>query len=298
MSRNVSVKTDSAPKRDSRTMERLKEFWRRFKKNKAAVFGLVVLILLVLLCIFADQIADPALITKLSKDRKQGPSMAHLFGTDHMGRDLFARVIHAAPTSLTIGFTTAFFSLIIGASLGVACAYFGGRFDDVTMRIVDVLSSIPGNLLAMVVMCVLGDGMTNLIIAMVVGRFRGMVRMSRSAAIGVANNEYIEAAQAGGSPEFRTILRHIVPNIMGTLIVSGTMSVSASIISACGLSFIGLGVQPPTPEWGYMLNEARSYMEACPHLMLFPGLALVLTSLSINLVGDGLRDALDPKLKT
>jgi len=298
MNELASARTASSTKERGHTLDRLKEFWRRFRKNKAAVFGLIVLLLLIFASIFADQIADPALITKISMDRKQPPSAAHWFGTDHLGRDLFVRVVHAAPTSLTIGIVVAAFSLLIGGTIGVTCAYYGGIYDEITMRIVDILSAIPGTLLSMVVVSVVGGGMRNLIIAMVIARFRGVVRLARSAAIGVTGREYIEAAKSGGSGEFRTILRHIVPNIMGTLIVSATMSVSSAIISAAALSFLGLGVQPPTPEWGYMLNEARSYMATCPHLMIFPGIALVTTSLSINLVGDGLRDALDPKLKT
>ena len=288
-----------APQSESkRVWARAKEIWRLYRKNKAAVVGLVVLLFIVLVAIFADQIADPALITKISMDRQQTPSAAHWFGTDNLGRDLFARIVHATPTSLTIGVVVAFASLVIGGIIGLACAYFGGRFDSIVMRIVDILSSVPGTLLSMVVVCVLGAGMRNLIIAMIIGRFRAVVRISRSAALGVCGREYIEAAKAGGAGHLRVMLCHIAPNIMGTLIVSTTMGVSASIISACSLSFIGLGVQPPTPEWGYMLNEARAYMSSCPHLMLIPGLAIVITSLSINMVGDGLRDALDPRLKT
>lgn len=298
MSTLTNKKAVTPTKEKSRSLERAKEIWRLFRKNKAAVAGLIVLTIIVLVAVFADQIADPELITKISRDRQQGPSAAHWFGTDNLGRDLFARVVHAAPTSLTIGIVVAVASLLIGGAIGLSCAYFGGKFDNIVMRLVDVLSAVPGTLLSMVVVCVLGAGMRNLIIAMIIGRFRAVVRMARSAALGVCGREYVEAAKAGGSGDLRLILRHIAPNIMGTLIVSTTMGVSASIISACSLSFIGLGVQPPTPEWGYMLNEARPYMSTCPHLMLIPGLAIVITSLSINMVGDGLRDALDPRLKT
>lgn len=278
---------------------RAKEIWRLFRKNKAAVVGLIIITIIVFVALFADQIADPELVTKTNaKERKLAPCAEHIFGTDQLGRDMFARVVHAAPTSLTIGVVVAVASLLIGGAIGVACAYYGGLFDSIVMRIVDVLSSVPGTLLSMVVVCVLGGGMKNLIIAMIVGRFRAVVRVSRSAALSVCGREYVEAARAGGSKHGRIMLRHIVPNIMGTLIVSTTMGVSASIISACALSFMGLGVQPPTPEWGYMLNDARAYMSTCPHLMLIPGLAIVITSLSINMMGDGLRDALDPRLKT
>lgn len=291
-------RNNKAAPANSRAWERTKEIWRLYKKNKAAVVGLYVLIFILLIAVFANQIANPDLVTKISMDRQQGPSAAHWFGTDNLGRDLFARVVHATPTSLTIGLVVSFASLVIGGSIGMACAYFGGKFDSIVMRIVDILSSVPGTLLSMVVVCVLGAGMRNLIIAMIIGRFRAVVRISRSAGLGVCGREYIEAAKAGGAANLRIMLKHITPNIMGTLIVSTTMGVSASIISACSLSFIGLGVQPPTPEWGYMLNEARAYMNTCPHLMLIPGLAIVITSLSINMVGDGLRDALDPRLKT
>lgn len=293
--------TDTAAplEKNSRFGDRAKEIWRLFRKNKAAMVGLVVISIIILTAIFANLIADPELITKVNpKARKEAPSLAHIFGTDPLGRDLFARVVHAARTSLLIGLVSAIGSMLLGGIIGVTCAYYGGKVDSIIMRLVDVLSSVPGTLLSMVVVSVLGNGMGNLMIAMIVGRFRGVVRIARSAALGVCGREYIEAAKAGGSGNGRIMLTHIVPNIMGSLIVSATMGVAASIVSACSLSFLGMGVQPPTPEWGYMLNEARSYMTSCPHLMIFPGMAIVLTSLSINLVGDGLRDALDPRLKS
>ena len=296
---NNELLTAAPFEKNSRFGDRAKEIWRLFRKNKAAMLGLFIISVIILTAIFANQIADPELITKVNaKARKQAPSLEHIFGTDPLGRDLFARVVHAARTSLLIGLVSAFGSMLLGGIIGVACAYFGGKVDSIVMRFVDILSSVPGTLLSMVVVSVLGNGMGNLMIAMIVGRFRGVVRIARSAALGVCGREYIEAARAGGSGHMRIMISHIVPNIMGSLIVSATMGVAASIVSACSLSFLGMGVQPPTPEWGYMLNEARSYMTSCPHLMLFPGLAIVLTSLSINLVGDGLRDALDPRLKS
>ncbi len=277
----------------------IKEFWRRFRKNKSAVFGLALLTILILASVFANVIADPSLVTAQDASiRLQGPSSEHWFGTDQFGRDIFARVVHATPVSLMIGVSVAVISLILGSLLGVTSAYFGGKYDDIMMRVVDVISSIPGTLMAMVIVAVLGANMQNMIIALVFARIRSTTRLSRSAVFGMSGQEFIDAARAGGASHFRIIMKHIIPNISSTLIVDTTMNVSACILQAAALSFLGLGVQPPTPEWGSMLNDARSFMRNAPHIMIFPGLAILFASLSINLVGDGMRDVLDPRLKS
>ena len=186
----------------------------------------------------------------------------------------------------------------MGGTLGIACGYFGGRFDNLIMRFLDMISALPGSLLAIVMVAVLGPNMRNLIIALIVGHIASFARMCRSVALSISEQEYVKAAKAGGSSDLRIIFRHAVPNAASTLIINTTMSISGVILSACSLSFIGLGVQPPKPEWGAMLNDARQYFNGSPYLMVIPGLAILITSISINMMGDGLRDALDPKLKS
>ena len=280
-------------------LSNLKDFWLRFRKNKSAVIGLAILIIFIIVSIFGNLIVPyERVTTQNAKIRLQEPSINHYFGTDGFGRDVFARIIHATPISLFIGISVSFLCLFIGGSLGISSGYFGGRYDEILMRIVDIVSSIPAILLAMVVLAVLGPSMGNLIIAMTLSRIRATTRLSRSAVFSTLGQEYIEAAKAGGSTDLRIMLKHIVPNIVGILTVDTTMNIAHVILAASSLSFLGLGVQPPTPEWGSMLSEARVYMRGSAHLMIFPGMAIVLAALSINLVGDGLRDSLDPRLKS
>lgn len=285
--------------RKKRTGSKFKETWRRYCKSPAAMIGLIIFIIMFLVAIFANQIVPYSdAVMQNAKERLMQPSLNNWFGTDAFGRNIFARIVHATPTSLFIGISVAVISLVIGGAMGISSAYYGGKYDDLMMRFIDVLSSIPGTLLSMVVVAVLGANMRNMIIAMVIARIRISARVSRSAVFGTTSQEYIEAAKCGGSSDIRIMIKHIVPNIMGILLVDTTMSVSASILQAASLSFLGLGVQPPTPEWGSMLNDARTYMRTAPHMMFFPGFAILLASLSISLVGDGLRDALDPRLKS
>ena len=297
MENNTVVKKN---KKWLRAWNKLKETWRRFKKNKSALVGLIVFALIVTVAIFADVIVPYEKVTSQSAvDRLKGPGVdGYFLGTDGYGRDLFARTLHAAPNSLRIGISVSLLSLLIGGLLGISCGYFGGRFDNLVMRFLDMISALPGNLLAMIMVAVLGQNIINLIIALVVGRVAGTARMCRSVALSISEMEYVEAAKAGGSGDWRIILKHAIPNASGTLIINTTMSIASVILSAAALSFIGLGIQPPNPEWGAMLNEARPYFRQSPYLMMIPGVAILITSLSINMIGDGLRDALDPKLKS
>lgn len=286
-------------RRQSRTIVRLKEIWRRFCKNRIALAGFIVFMCIMMVVVFANVIVPYEMTEKTSpQERLTPPCAEHPFGTDEFGRSVFARIVHAAPNSLFIGFTVSFGSLLVGGTLGIACGYFGGRFDNLVMRFLDMISALPGSLLAIVMVAVLGPNMRNLIIALIVGHIAGFARMSRSVALSISEQEYVKAAKAGGSSDLRIIFRHAVPNAAGTLIINTTMSISGVILSACSLSFIGLGVQPPKPEWGAMLNDARQYFNGSPYLMVIPGLAILITSISINMMGDGLRDALDPKLKS
>ena len=275
-----------------------KEIWRRFCKNKAAVIGLIILTVIVLLAVCADLIVPyEKVISQSGSERLLAPSAAHWFGTDEYGRDLFARVIHGARYSLFIGVATSLIALIVGAVLGASAGYFGGVVDNIICRITDVFLCVPPILLSLAVVAALGANLRNLIIAITVSCIPGNVRLVRSVVMTVAEEDYIEAARSYGTSKARIIFRYVLPNAMGPIIVNTTMSIAGMILSAAGLSFIGMGIQPPSPEWGALLSEAEAYMFTAPYMLLFPGIFIILSALSFNLVGDGLTDALDPKLK-
>lgn len=282
----------------SRTREQFAEFWRRFRKNKSAVAGLFILVLLVGMALFADLIVPYArCVEQVGADRLQGPSAAHFFGTDEFGRDLFARVVHGSRYSLFIGVATSLMALVAGAVLGASAGYFGGMVDNVICRIVDVFMCVPPILLSLAVVAALGTSVRNLIVAITISCIPGNVRLIRSVVLTVAEQDYVEVARSYGASNARIIFRYVLPNAMGPIIVNTTMAISDMILSAAGLSFIGMGIQPPSPEWGALLSAAQTYIFTSPYLLVFPGLFIILSSLSFNLVGDGLTDALDPKLK-
>ena len=275
------------------------EVWRRFKKSPTAMVGLVIVSVILFCAVFADLIVPyEAGIKQVLEERLQGPSIAHPFGTDDLGRDLFARVIHGSRSSLALGICTTLVAALIGGFLGGLAAYYGNRVDSVIMRFMDVLSCIPSTMMGLSIVAALGPGVRNLIIAITVSRVPTFVRVIRSAVLNIVNQEYIEAAKAGGVRDLRNILRHVYPNAMSPIIVQCTMSISQLILQAAGLSFLGMGVQPPAPEWGSLLNSAREFMRTAPHLMIFPGIAIILAAMAFNLIGDGLRDALDPRMKS
>ncbi|WP_421072916.1 ABC transporter permease [Pelotomaculum propionicicum] len=277
----------------------MKEIWRRLKKSKTAMFGLVVLSIFIFSAVFAEFITPYNTAIKQNiRQRMQGPSTDHWFGTDGFGRDVFARVLHGSRRSLSIGFLATLASLSVGLLFGAAVGYYGGKFDAIVMRFMDILSAIPATLMALAIVAALGSNMTNLIIAIAIARIPAFVRIIRAAILGVVDLEYIEAAKAGGAGDLRIIIKHILPNIIGTLIVQTTMTTAQLIMRSASLSFLGLGIQAPEPEWGSLLSEAREFLRPAPYLMVFPGLAIVLSTLSLNLLGDGLRDALDPRLKS
>lgn len=268
-------------------------------KNKGAVLGLVILVFFGVIALLANFITSKELVTlQNAKIRLQVPSAEHIFGTDTYGRDLFARVIYGSRISLAIGFVSAGISLIFGGFLGACAAYYGGKTDNIIMRFMDILSAIPGILLALCIVAALGPSMINLVISIAVSNIPGYVRLIRSVVLTVVDMDFIEAAHACGTSDKRIILRHIIPNAIGPIIVQTTLSISGMILQASGLSFIGMGVQPPSPEWGSMLSEAREYMRIAPHLLIFPGISIIASALAFNLLGDGLRDALDPKLRS
>lgn len=276
----------------------LPEIWRRYKKNKAAMVGLVILIFIILIAVFADVIVPyEKCIEQVGAERLQGPSATHWFGTDDLGRDLFARVIHGSRYSLLIGVSTSLMALAAGAILGASAGYFGGMVDNIICRITDVFMCVPPILLSLAVVAALGSNMKNLIIAITVSCIPGNIRLIRSVVLTVAEQDYVEAARSYGASHARIIFKYVLPNAMGPIIVNTTMAISDMILSAAGLSFIGMGIQPPSPEWGALLSNAQKYMFTSLYLLIFPGIFILLSSLSFNLVGDGLTDALDPKLK-
>ena len=276
-----------------------REIWRRFKKNKAAMLGLGIFSVMVLPAVFADVICDydTQVIAQDVANRLKAPSPDHWFGTDAYGRDIFARVVHGARISIIIGLAATVGSVCISGILGSIAGYYGGRIDNAIMRVLDTFLAIPGELLAMAIVASLGPSMTNLLIAVTIARIPPFTRVIRSSILTVIDQDYIESAIASGARDSYIIVKHILPNAMGPIIIQATMGVGRMILTAAGMSFIGMGVQPPLPEWGSMLAEGRDFMRYSPYITLFPGLAIILTSLALNLLGDGLRDALDPKLK-
>ena len=282
-----------------KSRSQLVSVWNRFKKNKLAIIGLILLFLLILLAIFAPLFADyeQDAIKQNMKNRFQFPNKDHIFGTDQYGRDVFARIIFGSRISLSMGLITVIFSLAIGTVIGSAAGYYGGKIDNAIMRIMDVFLAIPEMLMAISIVAALGSGMANLLIAMVISNVPKFSRIVRSSILSIVNQEFVDAAKACGAIDRRIILRHIIPNAIGPIIVQATLSIAQIIINISSLSFLGLGVKPPAPEWGTMLAEGKTQMMYYPYLVIIPGLAIVITVTALNLVGDGLRDALDPKLK-
>ena len=283
--------------RKSKKTNQMKEIWRRFRKSKTAMLGLCLLIFVMSIAIFADVITPYENAISQSADRLDSPSAAHIFGTDELGRDLFARIVHGSRYSLLIGVSTSVLALVIGGLLGAIAAYYGGWLDNIIMRLTDVVMTVPPILLSLAVVAALGGSLRNLLIAITISCVPSMLRLVRSVVLGVVDEDYIEAARSYGASDMRIILKYVIPNALGPIIVTTTMNVANMILSAAGLSFLSLGVQPPAPEWGALLSDAKTYMFTAPHLLYIPGIFIVIAALSFNLAGDGLRDALDPKLK-
>jgi peptide/nickel transport system permease protein len=274
-----------------------KDIWKRFCKNRAAMLGLFVLGILIFSAIFADFITPEDLDAQDLNRTFLSPNLNNLMGTDNLGRDMFSRIIYGARTSLRIGFTCVGVALTLGVIIGSISGYYGGILDNIFMRMIDILIAVPNILLAIAIASALGPGLTNTMIAVGVGSIPGYARQTRAAVLSIREREFIEAARAIGGNDFRIITRHILPNCMAPIMVEATLGLGNAILSAAALSFIGLGIQPPTPEWGYMLSVGRRYIRDYAHMVTFPGLAIVTVVVALNMVGDGLRDALDPKLK-
>ena len=284
-------------KSNKRHFQRYHEFWRRLKKNKMAIFGLVILVLLILVAIFADQIATHDFSKQDLLSQRQKPSAEHLFGTDKFGRDIFSRVIQGSRISLTVGLISVSIAVVFGSLIGALAGYYGGVTDNILMRTMDILLAIPQILLAIAISAAMGKGLTNLMVAVGISSIPQYARIMRASVLGVKDSEFIEATKAAGGSDLRTIFKHIIPNCLAPIIVQATLGVAFAILTAAGLSFIGLGLDPGVPEWGAMLSEGRDYIRDFPHMTIFPGLAIMITIFALNVLGDGFRDALDPKLR-
>jgi peptide/nickel transport system permease protein len=271
--------------------------WRRLKRSKMAMCGLAIIGLLFITAIFADIIAPYPYAQQNLREAFQYPSMKHLFGTDDFGRDIFSRIVYGARISLEVGFLSVGISIIVGGFLGAIAGYYGGKLDQLIMRSMDILLSIPSILLAISIVAALGPGLVNLMIAVGISSIPRYARIVHSSVLTIRDYEFVEAARAVGSSDLRIIFKHILPNCLAPLIVQSTLGVATAIIVAAALSFIGLGIQPPIPEWGAMLSGGRSFIRNYWFMTVFPGMAIMITVFGLNLLGDGLRDALDPRLK-
>ena len=270
---------------------------RAFMKNKLAVAGAVLLLTMIVLAALSPIIAPDGFDEQNYEIARQTPSLQHLAGTDELGRDIFSRILYGGRVSLTIGIISVGIGLIFGGSLGVIAAYYGGVTETVIMRVIDVLMAIPSIILSISICAALGSGIVNTMIAVGISSIPTYARVFRSSVISEKSKEYIEAARAVGAGNARIILKHILPNSIAPVIVQASLGVAQAITTAASLSFIGLGIQPPNPEWGALLSSGRQYIRDFPHMVVYPGIAIMLTVLALNLIGDGLRDALDPRLK-
>lgn len=275
-----------------------KEFCRRIRRNRLALIGMTFFVFVVLVAVFADVIVPyETAIRQDTTIKLQSSSPEHIFGTDNYGRDIFARIVHGTRYTLMIGLAAVLVGITTGCVIGATAGYFGGIVDTIIMRIMDTIVSIPFMLLALTIVSALGPGLVNLVLALILSNIPMYTRVIRSAMLNVIDMDYIEAARSCGTPDYAIIAKHILPNALGVIIVQATMTFGSMIISASTMSFLGLGILPPSPEWGSMLSEGKNFMLYAPHIVIFPGLAIVLTVLALNLMGDGLRDALDPRLK-
>ena len=315
----------------------LPEVWRRFKKNRRAVFGGVLVLLLLLAGIFAPYLTPYDPYTQDLLNKNLGPSLLHLCGTDNFGRDIFTRILYGARISLIVGWVSVITACLLGGTLGAIAGYYGGKVDNIILRIMDIFLAIPSILLNISIVAALGGGLVNMLIAMGISSTPTYCRTIRAEILKVRNQEFVEASRAAGASDFTIILKHVIPNCLAPMIVRVTMSIGSAILSCASLSFIGLGEQPPTPSFGTMISEGSTYMpdywwmtafpalaivfvilgfnflgdgirdmlasgreliRTAPHICTFPGLAIMLTVFSLNLMGDGIRDAFDPKMKT
>ena len=274
------------------------EAWVGFRKSKVAVVGAVIVIFFILLALFGPLVTKEGINEQLMTDRLQPPSSEYWFGTDDFGRDIFSRIIHGARISLSVGFFSVVGSIVVGSFLGIIAGYYGRWIDTIISRIFDIMLAFPSILLAIAIVSVLGPSLRNALIAIAIINVPNFGRLIRSKVLSIKEDEYITAAKAIGMKDFRILFSHILPNSMAPVIVQGTLAIATAILEAAALGFLGLGAEAPYPEWGKMLADSKDYLQNAPWTMIFPGIAIMLTVLGFNLMGDGLRDALDPKMKS
>ena len=275
-----------------------RESWRMFRSNIPAFVSMFVVIILFGMAIIGPLIWPFDLATRqVMEDRLQPPSAQYWFGTDNVGRDMFVRVVHGSRTSLTLGFMPTVVSMFFGMLLGGAAAFYGKWVDDVVMRLVDLIQCIPFMVMMIMIAAVLGPGLNNAILALAITAIPGSIRGVRALVMDIVERDYIEAARACGTKKIVILYRHVLKNAVGPLVLTAVASISGMIMAGAGLSFLGLGVQPPYPEWGFMIAAAREFIQRAPHLLFIPSVFIVIASLTFNLVGDGLRDVLDPRLR-
>jgi len=270
---------------------------RRFRKDVPATIGLGILLLLLIVSLGAPFLTDYDPVKQNLSEALQSPSQKHLLGTDYLGRDLLTRLLYGGRLSLTVGFLAVAIGLAVGVPLGAISGYYGGWADMTIQRVADILLSFPSFLLALILVAMLGIGVRNVIIAVGILAIPSFIRLVRSSVLVIRQMEYVLAARALGVTDFRVILRHIAPNVLTPVIINASLNLGSALTMAAGLGFLGLGVQPPTPEWGMMLGEAKNYIFSHPYMTTFPGLIIFIAIVGLNLVGDGLRDAMDPRLE-
>jgi peptide/nickel transport system permease protein len=272
-------------------------FWPRFKRDRAALLGLIIVLGLAGLAVVAPFIKALDSSQQDLAQRRAGSSRDHPFGLDHLGRDILSRVAQGARYTLGTAVLATIIALTVGGAIGLAGGYWGGWLDEVTTRVVELMLAFPYLLLAILIVAVLGPGLASATVAVGITRIPHYARVTRGSALQIRQNDYVEAARALGASDYRVIIRHVLPNVMAPVMVLATVGVGSDALSIAGLSFLGLGAQPPTPEWGLMVSEGRSYLFDASHIIAFPGIFLMLLVLGFNLLGDGLRDALDPGLR-
>jgi len=268
--------------------------WRRLRRTPGALIGAAIVAFILLLALCAPLIAHSGPLEQDLAQQAFGPGLGHLMGTDKLGRDIFSRVVYGARTSIAIGFVAVGLAITVGTTIGLVAGYARGRVDSVLMGAMDVMLAFPSIILAIAITTILGASITNLMIAVGIVYVPQYARLARSSTLGVSQLEFVEAARALGSTAPRIMARHVLPNIMAPLLVQATLGIATAELEAAGLSYLGLGARPPAPEWGAMLNDARDYWISAPWALIFPGLAITTLVLGFNLLGDGLRDALDP----
>ena len=295
----AAVATETLRERQERVMAggELADLWRRLRRNRAAVAGAGIVAVFVLLAVLAPILVPFNPVQGNLNDRLQPPGATHWLGTDELGRDLFSRILFGARVSLQIQIVAVVLALIVGLALGSVGGYLGGHVDNVIMRAMDVLLAFPGIFLALGIIAALGPGLLNLMLAAGISSVPQFARIVRASILSLKEREFVEAALALGSGSNRIMFRHLLPNCLAPIIVQSTLRMATVLLTASGLSFLGLGVQPPTPEWGAMLSNARSYLIVAPHVATIPGVAIMIVVVGFNLFGDGLRDTLDPRLR-